>query len=167
MERIKAYRFTGDTLKGGRPIPAVGTVLKHEGEIIPCKSGLHASVEPFDALRFAPGPMLHLVEIWGDIAEHGDPVDKLVGRNRVILQSLDATNLMRHFARLCALDVIHLWDAPPVVREFLETGNEDLRAAARAATWDAGDDAWTAGAAARAAQRLRFKQMVEAAFKTS
>jgi hypothetical protein len=53
------------------------------------------------------------------------------------------------FARRCALDVAHLWDAPDVVRRFLETGDESLRYAAwdaaRATTWDVARDAdWDA-----------------------
>ena len=55
---------------------------------------------------------------------------------------------IRQFARDCALDVIHLWDAPSVVKEYLETGDEKLRDAARDAAWDA---AWAAAMAARAA----------------
>lgn len=31
------------------------------------------------------------------------------------------------FARWCALQVIHIWNAPKVVREYLETGNEEIR----------------------------------------
>jgi len=43
--------------------------------------------------------------------------------------------IMRKFARWCVLQVIDLWpDAPPVVREFLETGDETKREAAK--------DAW-------------------------
>jgi hypothetical protein len=62
---------------------------------------------------------------------------------------------MRLFARRVALDVIHLWDAPPIVKEYLETGDESKRAAAwaaaRDAAWDAARDA--AWAAARDAAR--------------
>ena len=45
------YHFTGDTLRDGRPIPKPGVWLKHDGPVIPCKSGLHASEHPFDALE--------------------------------------------------------------------------------------------------------------------
>jgi hypothetical protein len=43
----------------------------------------------------------------------------------------------RLFTRQCALDVIDLWDAPAVVRQYLETGDESLRASAWDAAWDA------------------------------
>jgi len=131
------YHFTGDILRDGRPIPAVGEWLEHDGPVVPCKSGLHASEHPFDALTYAPGGMLHLVELDGDLASHGDPVDKWVGRRRRIIASIDATALLREFARWCALQVIDLWDAPAVVRDYLTTGEESLRADAEAAALSA------------------------------
>ena len=41
-------------------------------------------------------------------------------------------DLMRRLARRFALDGVHLWDCPPVVRQYLETGDESLRRAAQA-----------------------------------
>ena len=189
---MKAYHFTGDTLRDGRPIPAIGEWLDHPGPIVPCESGLHASEHPFDALQFAPGPMLHLVELDGEIQTHGNPPDKIVGRRRKIVASIDATDLLREFARWCALQVIHLWECPDVVRRYLETGDESIRAAARDAAgadardaarvaawvaardatrdaaWEAARDAaWAAArdadrAAAWDSQRAKFKAMVDA-----
>ena len=71
----------------------------------------------------------------------------------------DATEVLQSFARKCALDVVHLWEAPPVVRRYLRTGDPKLRAAARdaaraAARATAGGAAWDATwDAARAAAR--------------
>jgi hypothetical protein len=60
----------------------------------------------------------------------------------------------RGLARKFALHVIDRWDAPAVVRQYLETGNEEIRAAARnaawAAAWDAARDAARAAAEAAA-----------------
>ena len=153
------YHFTGEKLRDGRPIPPIGEWLVHKGPVVPCQSGLHMSEHPFDALQNAPGPHLHRVELEGDLTPHGNPVDKWVGRRRRILASIDATGLLREFARWCARSVLHLWDAPEVVRRYLETGDESLRAAAWAAGAAAGaagdaagDAAWAAaGAAAWAA----------------
>ena len=62
----------------------------------------------------------------------------------------DATEVLQSFARKCALDVVHLWEAPPVVRRYLRTGDPKLRAAARdAARAAARAAAWAAGGAAR------------------
>ena len=60
-------------------------------------------------------------------------------------------DIKSEFARWCALQVIHLWDAPEVVKEFLETGDESKRAAAKTAARDSARDA--ARAAAKTAAR--------------
>jgi hypothetical protein len=132
---MEAWHFTGDTLRDGRPIPAVGEWLAHEGEIRICRSGLHASKRLIDALKFAPGDKLHRVTMR---RIEGRESDKIVARERRIDWSIDAGLVLRAFARRCALDVLPLWpDAPAVVREYLETGREDLRYAAWDAAWDA------------------------------
>ena len=56
-------------------------------------------------------------------------------------------SICRTWARWCALQVIDLWDAPEIVRCYLETGDETIRDAAWDAAWAAAWDA--AGAAAR------------------
>ena len=71
--------------------------------------------------------------------------------------------MLRAFARQCALDVIHLWNAPQVVRDYLTTGDESLRDAAgnaayaavyaaRAAVYAERAASYAAGAAASAAR---------------
>ena len=145
------YHFTADTLRDGRPIPAEGAWLEQDGPIIPCKLGLHASEHPLDALEYSPGSRLHRVELDGDLQPHGNPVDKWVGRRRKILATIDAEYLLREFTRWCALQVIDLWDAPLMVRDYLKTGNESLREAARYAAWYAVREAAEAAEAARAA----------------
>ena len=145
---MKAYWFSdGDKLGyGDKRVPAVGVTHKHDGAIVICKAGLHASKHPFDALQFAPGNTLWLVEYGGLVVEGSD---KLVCTERTYLARIDAGPLLRAFARWCALQVMRLWDCPAVVREYLGTGDESLRAAA----WDAaGAAAWAAaGTAAGAA----------------
>ena len=127
---MRAYHFVGDTLRDGRPIPPDGAWLEHDGPLKLCESGLHASLHPFDALTYAPGATLCLVELRGTIIHD---VDKCVAQRRRIVARIDATALLRDFARACARDVLHLWDAPDVVRRYLETGDETIRDAARAA----------------------------------
>jgi len=174
---IRAYHFVGDELRDGRPVPPVGEWLVHDGPMVMCKSGLHASRHPFDALTYAPGPILCLVDC-DEIA--AEDADKLVCRRRRIVARFDATTILRAFARRCALEVIHLWQAPQVVRNYL-TGDDSLRAAAWAAAWAAASDAaryaawdaaWDAAMAAawgawgaawdaaRNAQRERFARLV-------
>ena len=155
---MKAWHFTKDKLRDCRPLPKVGEKLVHEGDLILCRSGLHGSKSILDALKYAPGCLCHRVECGGRIIQ-GD--DKFVCSERTILWTVDTANILPKFARLCALDVIDLWDAPDVVVEFLKTGNPELAEAAWLAArsagkaswsaWDAAEAAWSAEAAARSA----------------
>ena len=168
---ILAWHFTGTTLLSGAPIPNIGVRLTHDGALVMCNSGLHASVRAIDALQYTHGHFVHRVRCEGEII-HGD--DKLVCRERTIMWSADAESTLRAFARACALDVAHLWEMPPIVREFLKTGDESKRVAARdaagAAAWDAARAAAGAAAgdaaraAAGAAAREHFNQLVYECF---
>ena len=163
---MKGYHFTSDKLRDGRPVPPIGEWLEHEGDVIICKSGLHASQHPFDALTYAPGHLLHKVIVEGDIVKQDD---KFAGRRRKIVATIDAEDLLRKFARMCALDVIDKWDAPDVVVRYLKTGDESLRSTARAAAWAAARAAaWDAArAAAWGPQRRRLGRMVREAFNAN
>ena len=132
-KRNLAWHFVGEKLRDGRPVPADGEWLEHNGALVMCESGLHFSRQPFDALQYAPGPILCLVEIDGTIV-NGD--DKGICTRRKIIARMDATELMRYFARMQALSVIHLNEDlcnSEVVVDYLMTGDESLRDAARAA----------------------------------
>jgi len=164
------YHFVGDTLRDGRPVPPDGEWLEHVGELIPCEAGLHASEHPFDAMRNAPGATLCLVELDGEIIPHGAPVDKVVARRRRIVRRIDATHLLRRFAADQALSVAHLWDMPPVVREYLTTLDESKRTEARSAAGSleaARDVSWSArrSAAWEAAWSAMRSAAWEAAWK--
>lgn len=148
-DKILAWHFCGDKLRDGREIPKDGVALKHDGKLILCESGLHASKKILDALQYAPGEILCRVEMSGSIIQSDD---KLISSVRKILWRIDGEKLLQKFARMCALDVVHLWDAPSVVINYLKSGNEDFRGAAGAAARDA--------AAARAKQESRLKRMV-------
>ena len=164
MKPMNGWHFVGKTLRDGTPIPRDGVWLKHKGPLKLCKSGLHWSRDPFDALRYAPGPILCQIEARGETLHEGD---KSVSRERRIVRRMDATELLRYFARHCALSVIHLYPngTDDAVFDYLMTGDENLRAAvwaardaAGAAAWDAARDAaraasWAASWAARDAAR--------------
>ena len=144
---IHAWHFVAQQgrLRDGTPY-SVGEPETFGGEIVMCRSGLHASRKAIDALGYAPGNIARRVVYHGEVEECHD---KLVGRHRTALWEYDATVVLRHFARLCALDVVHLWDAPDVVVRYLRTGDESLRDAARdAARAAARDAAWEAARAA-------------------
>ena len=167
MKPIKAWHFCGDTLRDGRAIPADGEKLIHTGDLELCASGFHASKRILDTLKYAPGSTICRVELSGTTIECDD---KLVASERTILWRIDGEYTLWRFARMCALDVVHLWDAPDAVLDYLRTGDEELRAAARAAAGAAaGAAAWAAGAAAGDAakekQNSRLTQLVTAAHK--
>ena len=143
---MRAWHFVGPRLYDGRPVPVDGEWLVHEGPLALCESGLHASEHPFDALTHAAGSTLCEVEIDGELLRD---TNKLVATRRRIIRRIDATPLLLDFSRWCALQVVHLWDAPLVVREYLETGRQEIRDAAWDAAWAAARDAaWDAARAA-------------------
>ena len=154
------WHFVGTTLRDGRPVPRTGRWLVHDGPLVLCASGLHFGRTPWEALQYAPGPILCRVEVGGTILDGGD---KGVAQRRRIVQRMDATELLRYFARMQALSVIHLWraDPPDVVLDYLMTGDDGIRAAARAAAWAAAEA--DAEADARAAARAAAGAAVGAA----
>src|ERR1700675_1704306 len=135
-----AFHFVADTLRDGRPIPKTGVWLQHVGYIEICEAGLHASFHVSDALSFAPGATLCLVEVDQIVDKESD---KLVCRRRKILSRFDATKLLRADARTNALSVLKNWQSeiPQSVRDWLTTGREEFRSAAESAAWSA---AWAA-----------------------
>ena len=142
MDTVTGWYFSEESrlLRHGdaRPIE-IGVTHEVDAPIQLCKRGLHASVRAIDALKYAPGPIVWRVELSGEI-KTGD--DKCVATHRKYIGGgVDARAVMRAFACRCALDVAHLWDMPPLVRAYLETGEESIRDAAWAAAWDA---AWAA-----------------------
>ena len=122
------YHFTSNKLRDGRPIPPTNEWLVHEGEVIMCTSGLHASEQPYDALQYAPGHILHRVEL-DDVIDTQD--DKVVARRRKIVATIDAAELLHAFARKQALSVIHLWNCPAITKQYLETGDVSMQYAAQ------------------------------------
>ena len=68
------------------------------------------------------------------------------------------------WGRWCALQVIDDWDCPEIVREWVETGNEEIREAASSAAWSAALSAACSAAlsAALSAQISKLIEMLEA-----
>ena len=132
---MKAWHFVNDTLRDGSPVPKDGEKLVFTGEPILCKQGYHASNSPFDALQYAPGNILCRVECGGTIIKD---TDKFVCTERTIIKRMDVTGMLRYFARMQALSVIHLYPngTDDVVFDFLMTGeNANAAYAAAKATY--------------------------------
>jgi len=136
---------------------------------------------PFDALMAGTGGLYGFLYV----------VVTLENNEQAVKAPIDVTELLFDFARWCALQVIDLWDAPAVVREYLETGKPDIdgrtianmdlssaspeEGAASSAALRAivtltphAAAGWTAAIAQcaapieRDAQRMKFKQMIDA-----
>ena len=162
MTEVIGYHFAGATLRDGRPLPRKGDVLTHEGGVVPCESGLHASEHALDALGFAPGAMVARVRLSGVVIAHGG--DKYAASVRENLTDyMDATRTLHEFACWCATQTLDREEAAgrivdprsrravAVKLDWLGGRATDGQlaaagAAARAAAWDAAWDA--AGAAA-------------------
>ena len=154
---MKAWHFTNEKMTlgygDGRKI-VEGECLSCEGDIEICRNGMHGSKRIVDALRYAPGPILTRVEITGDVVEDDN---KIAGRHRKVLWSLDATEILHRFAVQVALDACHeagvtdpvVLAAPQAKLDWLDgkISNEEL-VAARSAAWSA---AWSDGLACSAA----------------
>ena len=164
------WHFLGGALRDGSPIPEDGVWLPTIRRIKICERGYHGSIHPFDALQYAPGALLTYCEFDGEIQAHDD---KLCAERRRIVCRMDATEMLRYFARMQAVSVVHLWDTPEVVLDYLMTGDESLRpaawaaarpaasAAARHASWAA---AWAASwAAAREASWAAAREVARQA----
>jgi len=158
MTPIKAWHFAKEDRRlnyGDDRLIHIGethTLSTAKNRIRVCGWGLHASKRITDALFYAPGPIIYRVELSGIIVTDDN---KIAASNRTYLWGFDATDILRAFSRRCALDVIHIWNAPDIVIEYLKTGDDTLRAAARDPAWDAARDAARdpAWAAARTAAR--------------
>jgi len=161
---MKAYHFTSSTLRNGKPIPPIGEWLIHPEMIIPCQSGLHASPTPFDALKYAPGFLLHKVELGGTIFTQGNPVDKFVAEKRKIISTIDTTEICLNFACDCALDVSSFWNPPEIVLSYLRTRDKSIANAAAANAAAAAAYAAYANAAAADAAYAAYAAYAAAAY---
>jgi len=153
---IKAWYFSDEsrTLRygDGRKIK-LGIEHTVKGYPEPCSHGLHGCERLIDALGYASGPIVWRIELLGRVKRDDDKI--AATRRKYVGGGVDISDVLREFARKQALSVAHLWDMPEVVRRYLETGDESIRAAASAAAWAAASAAAraAASAAARAAAR--------------
>jgi hypothetical protein len=149
---ILTWHFCAEAgkLRDGSPFEVSTPLPTITGTVEPCERGYHGSPSVFDAVQYAPGPHLYARELSGIVKPHGAPVDKYASSDATaILYAGDVSRLLRVFACQCAADVLYLWKPPQVVKDYLLTQDESLRAAAWAAAGAAARDA--ARAAARAA----------------
>ena len=171
MKRILAWHFIADrTLRfphNGKENIRIrkGQTLHVKPPLVMCHHGLHASINPLDALGYYDcGEPITVcrVELWGETITGNN---KLCAEYRKVLWYADCTKTLHLFACWCAEQALKLVDVPDprsvaaieVKRSWIDgkaTDNE--LAAASAAAWVAASSAaaWdAASAAARAAAR--------------
>lgn len=97
---MQAYHFSkadGCTQYSNEPI-VIGKTLEAIGPLVMCENGLHGCKRIIDALRYAPGCLLHFVELSGEILEEED---KVCGRYRKVLSTRDFSRELFAFAKWC------------------------------------------------------------------
>ena len=126
-----AWHFSDGTLgySDDRRVEA-GVMYTCEGTPELCRNGMHASIDPIDAIAFRKGCIVSRVDVTGGVLKQEG---KIVGANRLVLWTADATEVLRKFARLCATDVIDKWNAPEIIVRYLSTGDKKIRLEARSA----------------------------------
>ena len=162
---MRAYYFSESNKKlryGDDRQIRKGRTHKVKGEPVMCEHGLHASKRALDALGYAPGSYLWVVEMAGKIVE-GD--DKIVATERAYIDGFEASDLLREFARKQALiniEKIYKYCSKKdydLIVKYLETGDPNIQdaaeSAARSAAWSAAESAARSAAwsAARSAAR--------------
>jgi len=152
---VLAWHFlqSDERLRFGRRSKVyVGQTMRRDPEELElCKYGLHASVRPIDALKYAPGPVVCRVRLGGTIIED---TNKCVASRRTVLWMANAERELRLFACWCVRNTpLHdgrkVWDLLTDKRS-----RAAVEVAERYADGLATDDELAAaGAAARAALR--------------
>lgn len=183
---IMALHFLREDMtagEGNEPAWVVGDsrTLPAHRTIIPCTYGYHGSPTLWAALKYAPGPIACLVELDGDVVEHGNPVDKYAARTRKLIAAVNISRELRLFAADCAEHVLPIYereypnDARPrnaiqAARDYAEgridaaardaacaAARDAERDAERAAAW-AASAAWAAIAASATSRHSRPTQ---------
>lgn len=112
---ILAWHFLRNTqdgegkLRTGEKAPPDGEWLEWDGPLVMCQSGLHASRELGQALSYAPGSILCLVELDGTIVDDTKSFynDKLVASRRKIVWRMDVRDELARFAWANLSEVSH------------------------------------------------------------
>lgn len=162
---MKAYHFLMDDMTGGygdEPAWKEGEERSVEGKLIMCQWGYHASPTCYDALRYARGSIICIVELSGEIIKD---IDKYVARTRKLIKAVNAEGVLRTWTYDCAERALRrakvkderIWNAIKVARLYREgkATKEGLHAACATAwdtaAWDAQDVASDATDAAASA----------------
>ena len=122
---VYAWHFIkkDNILRDGTIVPDDNIPLEFTGKLALCKSGLHASIKPIDALKHATGTILCYVKCEGEILFSDD---ELVCSKRTIIMRLNVEDMLTYTSRMFALSCAHLWNAPVQALDFLFTGDKSI-----------------------------------------
>jgi len=102
--------------------------VRYNTPIEACKHGLHASMDIFDALKYAPDLVVWKVRLFGKMDKK---TDKIAAQHRTYLWGYNATKVFIQCCRRAALDVLPIaqkeFKIDPVIIEYLKTSNPKLR----------------------------------------
>ena len=102
-KKVLAWHWTdGRELRDGQPL-VVGKLYKHDGPLVMCESGYHASVDIVDALGYAPGFTVSRVECSGEIESQDD---KMVCTRRKVLWTVNARRAVLAWSVRVATDTV-------------------------------------------------------------
>lgn len=158
-----AWHWHNGKLRDGRPV-IVGETITHDGLLVLCESGLHASERAADALRYAPGSWISRVECSGETLRQDD---KFVCRRRKVLWTYDAERVLWEWLCRCAERALPIFEAerpadkrPRAAIDLRRAwiGGRSVTDEEWAAAWDAASVA--ASTAARDAQNADLEALL-------
>ena len=170
MSKIqRGYKFLTSDMRSmhGNAQWIIGKWCQHDGKLEICRSGFHASEDPYDSLQYVYGPRWFSIEAKGKILRDKD---KFVAREMRIVKELPTKRIAVKFAVACARHTLSKFetkypedDRPRKALEAAETWiqkptkENEVAAeyAAEYAAWSAESAAeyaaWSARSAARSA----------------
>jgi len=102
----------------------LGWMFEKSTELVPYENKYYLSTEPLGALSIAQGSFVHRVRCSGEITKNNNYA--VFSQCTTVSGGINVRETLHHFARLCALDVIHLWDAPRSIIHYLRTGEDNI-----------------------------------------
>lgn len=125
--RMKSYG--PDTPYGGTVVEP-GVTYSISGEPRLCEYGFHGSEKAYDALQYAPGPILCRVKMSGIIHEE---FDKMVAQERTVIWMADATEVIKYSIDWCRTENRTYYSAAARAARLVEAAAEvGVHGAARA-----------------------------------
>ena len=109
---MKGFKFLKDDLTSSNdPEQAkwtLGKWRKHDGPLEMCRSGFHASEDPYNSLKYVYGPRWFKIEAKGKVLKDDD---KFVAEQMRIVKELPTKRIAVRFAIACARRTLNRFEA--------------------------------------------------------